>query len=591
MSGATRVGGRDTTTFWGPIGDALGSRNLWLLVAALEVALTLLSPFPADVRRPALNIAAGLVSSVVLLAVIWCGWTLLLKRLTGAMRVAAAVPIIVLAGVARGAVLQSMLIAWGMSQPGVEGYSYRISVSVTVVVLGSATGALVKTAVDGQRTRLERLAKEQERLSLVLAQAEADVQRDQSGAIATIRSDLAVQLAQVQAASPVLAIDSLEQLAASVVRPLSHELASKTPTWDPPELSTVSQRLEWSKVWGTMASVGAINPWAPALFILILTPTSVIILGVKSGVLLHLVAACLVYVGLMLVRASCSGLAARQSTSIRMAVTTALLIVACVPAALATLLFPGTSSSNVINSLYIFIVVPLIALLLSFVRAARTQQREIDEAVNEIVNETRWWVSRTRMVGWWQRGTLARALHGPVQSAIHAAVQRLRVAVDSGTATPDQVESVLDDVRRSLPDVVIQGDAAADVAYQLAEISLTWQPLVDVQFELDAVAEDSLHTDQLCGEIAVSTAGEAVSDAVRHGGARQVRISLTSTEDNILSVVVTDDGRGRERASGDREENSGLGTSQLDTCAVAWSYAVSSDVNCLQVQLPLLQST
>jgi hypothetical protein len=477
-----------------------------------------------------------------------------------------------------------MLIAWGMSQPGVEGYSYRISVSVTVVVLGSATGALVKTAVDGQRTRLERLAKEQERLSLVLAQAEADVQRDQSGAIATIRSDLAVQLAQVQAASPVLAIDSLEQLAASVVRPLSHELASKTPTWDPPELSTVSQRLEWSKVWGTMASVGAINPWAPALFILILTPTSVIILGVKSGVLLHLVAACLVYVGLMLVRASCSGLAARQSTSIRMAVTTALLIVACVPAALATLLFPGTSSSNVINSLYIFIVVPLIALLLSFVRAARTQQREIDEAVNEIVNETRWWVSRTRMVGWWQRGTLARALHGPVQSAIHAAVQRLRAAVDSGTATPEQVQSVLDDVRRSLPDVD-PGDA---LRCRIAGRDFT-AATGDVQFELDAVAEDSLHTDQQVARLRCHLLEKQCQTPL---GTEVRAADLVDLDwDNILSVVVTDDGRGRERASGDREENSGLGTSQLDTCAVAWSYAVSSDVNCLQVQLPLLQST
>lgn len=122
MSGAiSRIGVWARQDFWDRLGAALGSRNMWLGIAAVEAVFTLFSQMPTDTRRPVLNLTAGVISSAAVLAVIGCGWFLLLRQMTGIARVAAAVPILVLAGVARGVVLQSVLVGWDMSQPTIEG--------------------------------------------------------------------------------------------------------------------------------------------------------------------------------------------------------------------------------------------------------------------------------------------------------------------------------------------------------------------------------------------------------------------------------------------------------------------------------------
>lgn len=591
MSGAiSRIGVWARQDFWDRLGAALGSRNMWLGIAAVEAVFTLFSQMPTDTRRPVLNLTAGVISSTAVLAVIGCGWFLLLRQMTGIARVAAAVPILVLAGVARGVVLQSVLVGWDMSQPTIEGYKYRIAAGILNVLVGGFTCAAAKVALDGQRARLEKLLAEQNRLAQVLHETEADLHSDQSGAIATISSYLADQLGELRSSSPVLAIDSLDQLASSVVRPLSHELASATPTWQAPEPSTVQQRIDWSAAWGSMASIGFINLWGPPIVTLIVTPGSVFALGAEIALVSHLAVAVLLYLGLWTLRKTASGLAMPRSTPVRLLSTSALLMVACVPAALATRLFPETATLT--SAVYVLVLMPLVSLLLGFVRATRLQQQEIDQNVSGIVEETRWWISRTRMVRWWQGLALARALHGPVQSAIHVASQRLRVALDSDTATPTLVEAVLDDVRRTLPDVVLPPSTSVDIAAELEALAAAWQPMVLVDFSVADAVADRVYADIVCAEIAADVVGEAVSNAARHGGARNVQIALESTIDTTVSIRVTDDGDGDSWAvaAANRAAHVGLGTTQLDTCALSWNYIVLAGANELRVELPLLNA-
>ncbi len=341
---------------------------MWLAIAAVEVVLTLLSQLPQDVRRPVLNVTGGLIASAALLAVIAVGWVLVLRHLTGAPRVAAAVPVVLLAAAARGGVLQWLLVAWGMSPPGAAGYRYRIVTSTFVVVLGAVVGVAVKIGVDGHRARLETLTAEQARLALVLERAEADVRTDQTGAVATIGADLAEQLTHVAEASPLLAISSLEQIAADVVRPLSHDLAATVPTWQPPEPEEQAQRLDWARVWAAMASPGTIDPFGPAILTFLVFPVSALVMGVGVALVLHVVVFGLLFLGLWALRRLAPRVAADRPTLVRLAVTMVLLVVACVPAAIGAALLPGTGT-NLINSLYLVVLVPLVALLFSFIRA------------------------------------------------------------------------------------------------------------------------------------------------------------------------------------------------------------------------------
>lgn len=574
--------------FWSLLANALSSRNLWLLVALLEVCLTLLSPVPGDVRKPLLNVVAGLLSSAVLLAVIGLAWAVMLKRLDGPSRLIAAVPCVLVAGAARGVALQWLLTNWGMSPAGIGGYQYRVMSSVLVVLLAATTGALLKVAVEGHRARLEMLAAEQHRLALILNEANDGLASDQGELVEVITADLTSQLTKVAGTAPPLAIDSLEQLAAGVVRPLSHELAVAMPTWEPPELSSIRHDVQWSRVWGSMASVSSVDPVGPTLITLLVLPTSILILGLPAALVLHGVAAVLVFCGLWILRTFGSVIPAPEATTWRFASTAGLLVVACTPAAVSAW-FLSTSAAGLVNAMYLLIVTPIAALLLSFIRATRVQQREIDEALTRTVEQTQWWIYRARMAQWWHRGTAARALHGPVQSSIYAAVQRLRAAVDDDTATLELVESILDDIRRTLPTVVVQRASEATVRTELAALATAWKPLVVVTYSVDEETAKRLETDPVCAGITLDVAVEAVSNAVRHGDATRINVGLTSEQDRAVSIEIHDDGNGWESAAGDQRGH-GLGVRQLDMCALRWAYASTPGANRFTADFPLLHS-
>lgn len=592
MSHAAVLRGNPGIERGGLVGDALTAKRLWLLIAAFEMALTLLSTYPGDVRKPLLNLSAGFVSSAFLLGVVGLGWFLILRHLSGTARVVAALPVIVLAGAVRGCVLQWLLVSWDMSLPGIEGYRYRVFGSIVVVVTGAVSGALVKVNVEAHRRRLEELDALQTQLSLVLAQAEVRLRADQSDVVTTITGYLAEQLAQVRAASPDVAIDSLEHMAADIVRPLSHDLAAAAPSWSPPEPESLARRLDWSEVWSAIASPGSMNPLGPAVVTLIVTPSTAVAFGFSRGLLVHVCAAALIFVGLLSLRSAFPAVAPQRSTPQRLALTTALLVLACVPAAVATW-FLSIDPLREVNAAYVLLVVPIVALMFAFIGAARAQQRATEQMGAAVVAETQWWVTRTRLVQWWQNAALARALHGPVQSVIGAAAQRLRAAVASGDAQPAVIQAVLTDASASLSEIVMASHGGEGFQSRLDNVTATWRPLVKLEQDVADSALEVIDQDTVCAEILVDVVAEAVSNAVRHGGARhlKIKVAIADAGGHAIAAAIIDDGRGRTSPPDASGVTPGLGTTQLDTCALRWEYANVEGANQLAVALPVLSSS
>lgn len=584
---AAAITERDTRQLWWlRFGEALTSRRLWLLIAVFEVALAMVSTMPGDLRRPLLNLAGGVVASSALLAVVWLGRLAVLRHLSGMALVIGAVPLIILGGVARGTVLQALYVHWDMSSPGWDGFRFRIFNSVAVVLTAAVVGTLVRVTVDTHRRRLEELIAAQRRLTLVLSRAEGTLRAEQSDAVATITATLAEQLRHSRGSSTDEAMRSLEQLADDVVRPLSHELAAAAPRWQPPSADTLRQHLDWASVWGAVASPGHLHPLGPALIVLLFTPSSAFHMGVVPALWAHVVVAVLIFLGLVVLRRTGAAMGADCSTPVRLAATSAATVVACLPAAIAAW-FLSDAVGRVANTVYVLVGTPIVALMFTFIGAARAQQRTTEQAIEAVLAQTSWWVRRTHMVQWWQNGTLARALHGPVQSAIHVAAQRLRSAAETGVVKQDMVGVAFDDVSRTLTEAVMPRPGSADFAAELADLAATWRPLATITIEPAAVDAPAIAADPVCCEIAVDVITEAVSNAVRHGGARHLQIAVIAVAEGELSFEVVDDGRGWV-ASDDTARTCGLGTAQLDTCALWWQVTTASGANHLVVGLPWL---
>lgn len=158
------------------------------------------------------------------------------------------------------------------------------------------------------------------------------------------------------------------------------------------------------------------------------------------------------------------------------------------------------------------------------------------------------------------RRQIATQLHGTVGANLTAATMRLRQAIDTGDT--EKATNALFEARRLLDadlGAVLLAQAG-DVSTALEELAESWAGLVEVMTTVDV---GSLNAPQIMAVVDVVT--EAINNAVRHGGARMIEVSVTS-KGRAVEVVVMDDGR--------RPEVSvpGIGSRVFDEIAPgAWS--------------------
>jgi len=92
----------------------------------------------------------------------------------------------------------------------------------------------------------------------------------------------------------------------------------------------------------------------------------------------------------------------------------------------------------------------------------------------------------------------------------------------------------------------------------------------------------AVQVDPVLSAFAGDLAQEAVSNAARHGGASSVWISLAQSDEDVVTLIVQDNGVGVSANSG-----RGLGSQQLDDCALEWSRGRSEGLSFLRAQLAM----
>jgi signal transduction histidine kinase len=142
---------------------------------------------------------------------------------------------------------------------------------------------------------------------------------------------------------------------------------------------------------------------------------------------------------------------------------------------------------------------------------------------------------------------LAGLLHGRVQSRLLGCAMAIEFAGDD----PSALQQALDRTRSVLDE---EWGAPRDASRSVGEVLTPWKGLA----EISVVGEvDEFAADPAC----VRVVEELVSNAVRHGGARRVDVSIESDGTDRV-ITVADDGQ----ALG--EGRPGLGTSLLERVGV-----------------------
>jgi signal transduction histidine kinase len=265
----------------------------------------------------------------------------------------------------------------------------------------------------------------------------------------------------------------------------------------------------------------------------------------------------------------------------RVLVVTLSFLVATAPTAVLVPICVGPGPDQLVAR-SLLVGAPALGWLVVIVASLRRQVIHIDEVLQKSNFSLRWAIARNHMLQWHRRGQLARALHGPVQSAVHVAISRLRGSVQDQTASSESVIEMRNSLRDSLAGLLDQDEEAPDLKTQYAGIGDTWAGIVEVAIDVPEDLMSAVQVDLVLAAFAGDLAQEAVSNAVRHGGASSVWISMERSDEDVVTLTVRDNGKGVIANPG-----RGLGSQQLDDCALEWSRGRDEGFSFLRAQLAM----
>lgn len=440
------------------------------------------------------------------------------------------------------------------------------NVLVAVVIVGVAS-ALVSSRSD-HRVLRDRL--EVERLRLIglsetmLGQIRAaeEALREEARlamepALAAIRDELESTASE---ASAERALNGLDEAVRTIVRPMSIRFAAPVPEASGADVkvaSVVSPR----RLRQLVDVPSAVRPW--------LTTLVLVSAGILIGVAWRLPGIWFTFLAETAGVSLVALLAIRWGWPARYRRLPAYLAFAAL-AVLYTAVFTGTQLTFGIDDLGIvnldvtWLAVTYrasLALVISGLALVQQQREETDAALEQVNVRLRAQMSRLRRENWAMGHRMSLVMHGSVQSALISAMLLLRD--DPSAGARQEVLVRLEQARAALD---AEAWSPGMLEHGLREIASLWSGLCAVEVRLDEHSAVEIEREPGLSSCCVEVVRESVSNAVRHGGASHVEVSLAWQDDASVRITVRDDG-----GSPEVDARIGLGTRMLDEVCLSWS--------------------
>ncbi|MEN9956336.1 MAG: hypothetical protein RLY34_1143 [Actinomycetota bacterium] len=221
------------------------------------------------------------------------------------------------------------------------------------------------------------------------------------------------------------------------------------------------------------------------------------------------------------------------------------------------------------------IVFGSLALLESWDYNSKRYRELLEEENRQLLNEMTIFEQQL----WAARRNWSLVIHGTVQAALTAALTRLNAA-DANQKTLDLAKK---DLERAIAALTNPQTTELKLSAAIKELIATWQGVCEIDFEVSPELKKIISKDVRLSMCVNEIVKEAVSNAVRHGDARNASISLNASAAGLIALQVTNDGV--HPKSGNRK---GLGAAMLDELTVDWRLSVDEnrDQTVLLAHLP-----
>lgn len=463
-----------------------------------------------------------------------------------------------LVGASRGFLLENWLFTWGITDT--LDVALRTMTSF-VNTVSSFSVAIISTAqARSHQIKNAHLLNELERLESIKRQALAGIKATDDQAIENIKAELNAYVDSMRERSVGELLTILRDMIDKVVQPISRKIENKPNLWTPPVAREVKIHIDWYKAFKTSLYPGKINyaliplllifsafptvikntPLALALFTLILTYST----GFFVGKIFKLIFANQsINYGLYLLVTLFSGFA--------MGLTT-LLMTANYKAPFGFLIL-GT------------IFYPISASLISMVSNADEQIVNDTKKLDMATQELEWNIARIRETHHQNQRNLARTLHGSVQAKLSSSYLELERISNVGQVATKKIDQIVSGVRRSIAEIDTHHQDHDDLPKLMAKTQENWASLAEISYQISHHDLALIRNDPLCAFTLFDAIPELVFNAIKHGKANNIHISVVFKNDRSVELTVRDDGM-HELV----EVGSGLGTKILNESALYW---------------------
>lgn len=244
----------------------------------------------------------------------------------------------------------------------------------------------------------------------------------------------------------------------------------------------------------------------------------------------------------------------------------ALVLVIASLASSATIVYLATLSLPVIEFVAIAglsVFGGILSPILFALNAARQRSRaEIEAKISidllEIAKQNSFFAQRV----WVFRKRWLLVLHGTVQSALTAAVNRLSNAKEVDEFT---VQMVNQDLLRAASAIDSDQSTSVNPEESFKELQDVWSGVCGIDLRISERAKRALNRNSDTAFCVNEIAKEAISNAVRHGAAKSATIEVDRLEDDLLTVEISNDGIPLRP-----QETAGIGSEMLDEICLNW---------------------
>jgi two-component sensor histidine kinase len=370
-----------------------------------------------------------------------------------------------------------------------------------------------------------------------------------------------VQLALVNSAERITTIDALRDLVQNQVRPLSESLSKVAKTLTVAEAPKLPKKPKARMFHNSFLLKPLIRPGS--MFLLFMAGNwflTFVILGLEAAIwsLLYSLASLIV---IIVVKALIPA-----AFKVKRGAGIGLLLLIGFAAANPTYWPLKEFSHNLEQDLLLLLVV--LNVMFCVVGFAYSRSFEIDrlEAVTQMQRDND---SLAREVAlfeqqmWIARRNWSFVVHGTVQAALTAAITRL----SSGDQLEQyQIDMVMQDLNRAKEALSKTPEIDVDLPKALQNLASTWDGICQVKFQITDRATRALQRDSGARMCINEICKEAVSNAVRHGEAKDVLVEIDRDANELLVLKVSNNGRML-----DSKIRRGIGSSMLDELTLNWS--------------------